>query len=88
VSRPLDGLDPPLVAAEAEQVERTRRRTWSRPDPRFCALQALSDLRNRIKRTRWPSQIPSRTQMVGQISSGAEDAPRTGAIQRQAWNSG
>ncbi len=30
VSRPVDGLDPPIVAAEAEQVERTRRKTWSR----------------------------------------------------------
>jgi hypothetical protein len=29
VSPPVDGLDP-LVAAEAEQVERTRRKTWSR----------------------------------------------------------
>ncbi len=30
VSPPADGLDPPIVAAEVEQVERTRRRTWSR----------------------------------------------------------
>jgi hypothetical protein len=26
----VDGLDPQIVAAEAEQVERTRRKTWSR----------------------------------------------------------
>jgi hypothetical protein len=31
VSRPVDGLDPPIVAAEAEKVERTRRKPWSRP---------------------------------------------------------
>jgi hypothetical protein len=30
VSPPVDGLDPPIVAAEVEQVERTRRKTWSR----------------------------------------------------------
>jgi hypothetical protein len=30
VSPPVDGLIPPIVAAEVEQVERTRRRTWSR----------------------------------------------------------
>jgi hypothetical protein len=30
VSRPADGLDPPIVAAKAEQVERTRRKTRSR----------------------------------------------------------
>ena len=27
---PVDSLDPPIVAAEAEQVERTLRKTWSR----------------------------------------------------------
>ena len=27
VSRSVDGLDPPIAAAEAEQVERTRRKT-------------------------------------------------------------
>src|SRR6266542_1582967 len=30
VSRPVDSLDPSIVAPEAEQVERTRRKTWSR----------------------------------------------------------
>jgi hypothetical protein len=30
----------PVVAVEAGQVERTRRKTWSRLDPSFCALQA------------------------------------------------
>jgi len=30
VSLRLGSLDPPIVAAEAEQVERTRRKTWSR----------------------------------------------------------
>jgi hypothetical protein len=40
VSRPMDSSDPPIVAAEAEQVERTRRETWSRArSERFCALQ-------------------------------------------------
>jgi hypothetical protein len=31
----------PLVAAEAEQVERTRGRPGHGPDPRFCALYHL-----------------------------------------------
>jgi hypothetical protein len=30
VSRPVEGLDLPIVAAEAEQVELTRRKTWPR----------------------------------------------------------
>jgi hypothetical protein len=30
VSPPADGLDPPIVDAEVEQVERTRGSTWSR----------------------------------------------------------
>jgi hypothetical protein len=35
MSRPMDGSRSPIVAGGAEQVERTRRKTWSRPDPRF-----------------------------------------------------
>src|SRR6266545_4250498 len=42
VSRPVDGLDPPIAAAEAEQVERTRRNDLVSGRIRgFCALQDL-----------------------------------------------
>src|SRR6266545_2903574 len=42
VSRLLDGLDPPSWPPEAEQVEQTRRKTWSRTraDPRFLCPTA------------------------------------------------
>ncbi len=39
VSRPVDGLSP-IVAAEAEQVERTPRSLVTRPIRGFCARQA------------------------------------------------
>jgi hypothetical protein len=35
VSRPVDGLDPPIEAAEAEQIERTRGKTCHGPDPSY-----------------------------------------------------
>jgi hypothetical protein len=40
VSRPVDSLDPPLVAPEAEQIERNGRETWSRAPIRgLCAYR-------------------------------------------------
>jgi hypothetical protein len=40
VSRPVESLDPPIVATEAEQVERTREGPGHGPDPRFlCPIR-------------------------------------------------
>jgi hypothetical protein len=35
LSRPVDGLDPPTVTAEAEQVTELEERPGHGPDPRF-----------------------------------------------------
>ena len=57
----------PIVAAEAEQVERTRRKTWSRADPRFlCPSGSVSPENGRnlggmpLRRVLGPPHIPTR----------------------------
>jgi hypothetical protein len=52
VSRPADSEDSAVVAAEAEQVERNRRKTWSRARSEFCALQAPAQGRARREGSR------------------------------------
>jgi len=42
LSRPVDSLDPPIVAAEAEQVERNRKVLVTGPDPRFLCPTGFS----------------------------------------------
>src|SRR6266511_1723238 len=76
VSRPVDGLDPPIVAAEAEQVERTRRKTWSRAPIRgFCASQAQSTIRRSAPRCTTSPRSASRREL---------GAPRAGCTRK--WN--
>jgi len=44
VSLPVDGLDPPIVAAEAKQIERKGRETWSRAPIRGLCTYRVSGM--------------------------------------------
>jgi hypothetical protein len=42
----------PIVAREAGQIMRTRRKTWSRPNPRFlCPTPSFAGDRSKLTRT-------------------------------------
>jgi hypothetical protein len=62
VSGLVDSLDPPIVAAEAQQVERTRRKTCSRAESEFlCPSGAAAGTRARRTRTGTSQETEARS---------------------------